>query len=102
MCMIRKYVALVDLFELPSSYLIHMYVFLLMLAMYSKGNVGNVFQKKYCLYKKKKKPFWHHAFASVHYCLVVTCWERAGVLALVCDAQLSHVVYWVRCGNRFN
>ena len=24
-----------------------------------------------------------HAFASVHCCLVVTCWERAGLLALV-------------------
>ena len=26
-----------------------------------------------------------HAFASVHCCLVVTCWERADPLALVCD-----------------
>ena len=26
-----------------------------------------------------------HAFVSVHWCLVVTCWERAGLLALVCD-----------------
>ena len=26
-----------------------------------------------------------HAFASVHCCLVVTCWERADFLALVCD-----------------
>ena len=26
-----------------------------------------------------------HAFASVHYCLVVTCCERADLLALVCD-----------------
>ena len=26
-----------------------------------------------------------HAFASVHCCLVVTCWERADLLALVCD-----------------
>ena len=24
-------------------------------------------------------------FASVHCCLVVTCWERADLLALVCD-----------------
>ena len=24
-----------------------------------------------------------HAFASVHYCLVVTCWERADLLTLV-------------------
>ena len=29
-----------------------------------------------------------HAFASVHCCLVVTCWERADRLALVGD------VYW--------
>ena len=26
-----------------------------------------------------------HAFASVHCCLVDTCWERADLLALVCD-----------------
>ena len=26
-----------------------------------------------------------HAFASVHYCLVVTGWERADLLALVSD-----------------
>ena len=26
-----------------------------------------------------------HAFASVHCCLVITCWERADLLALVCD-----------------
>ena len=24
-----------------------------------------------------------HAFTSVHYCLVVTCWERDDILALV-------------------
>ena len=26
-----------------------------------------------------------HAFTSVHCCLVVACWERADLLALVCD-----------------
>ena len=26
-----------------------------------------------------------HALASVNCCLVVTCWERADLLALVCD-----------------
>ena len=29
-----------------------------------------------------------HAFSSVHCCLVVTCWERADLLALVCDVCL--------------
>ena len=29
-----------------------------------------------------------HAFASAHYCLVVTCWERADILVLVCDVKL--------------
>ena len=29
-----------------------------------------------------------HAFVSVHCCLVVTCWERAYLLALVCDVWL--------------
>ena len=27
----------------------------------------------------------HHAFTSVHFCLVDTCWERADLLALICD-----------------
>ena len=26
-----------------------------------------------------------HAFVSIHCCLVITCWERANLLALVCD-----------------
>ena len=29
-----------------------------------------------------------HAFASVYCCIVVTCWERADLLALVCDVKL--------------
>ena len=45
-----------------------------------------------------------HAFPSVHCYLVVTCWEKADLLAFVGDAYcifflLSHVVYWVRCGT---
>ena len=44
-----------------------------------------------------------HAFASVDLCLVVTCWERADLFALVgdvyCILSLSHVVSWVRCGT---
>ena len=35
--------------------------------------------------------FFSHAFASVHCCLVVTCWERADLLALVGD------VYCIFC-----
>ena len=31
-----------------------------------------------------------HAFASVHCCLVVTCWERADPLVLVCDGYLCY------------
>ena len=27
------------------------------------------------------------AFAAVHCCFVVTCWERADLLALVCDVN---------------
>ena len=30
-------------------------------------------------------PLW----ASVYMCLVVTCWERADILALVCGVRLS-------------
>ena len=29
-----------------------------------------------------------HAFASAHCCLVVTCWERADLLALICGVKL--------------
>ena len=36
-----------------------------------------------------------HAFApqSVHCCLVVTCWEKADLLALVCDVFCVFVAY---------
>ena len=34
-----------------------------------------------------------HAFTSVHCCLVVTCWERADVLALVGDFILCFVTF---------
>ena len=43
-------------------------------------------------------PLW----ASVYVCLVVTCWERAGLLALVYGVQLFvtfPLVSWVRCGT---
>ena len=44
-----------------------------------------------------------HVFASVHFCLVVTCWERADLLALVVMLivllLLFHVVSWARCGT---
>ena len=39
------------------------------------------------------------AFASVHCCLVVTCWERAIVGDVYCFLLLSHMVSWVRCGT---
>ena len=37
-----------------------------------------------------------HAFASVNWCHVVTCWERADLLALVCDVKLCfcHFPMW--------
>ena len=41
--------------------------------------------------------------ASVNLCLVVTCWERADLLALVCDYNFEFVTFplvsWVRCGT---
>ena len=44
-----------------------------------------------------------HAFASVHCCLVVACWETADLLALVgdvyCNCEVSHLVSWIRCGT---
>ena len=44
------------------------------------------------------------AFLSVHCSLVVTCWERADLLALLSvmvyrDLSLSRVVSCVRCGT---
>ena len=37
-----------------------------------------------------------HAFASVHCCLAVTWWERADLLAHVCDVELCfcHFPVW--------
>ena len=37
------------------------------------------------------------SFAPVHCCLVVTCWERAELMALVCDVQLCFATF--RCGT---
>ena len=41
--------------------------------------------------------------ASVYMCFVVTCWERADLLALVCGAYSESVTFllvsWVRCGT---
>ena len=34
-----------------------------------------------------------HAFASVHRCLVVTYWERADLLALVCNVKCIFVTF---------
>ena len=34
-----------------------------------------------------------HAFASVHCCLVVTCWERADLLAIVADVYCIFVTF---------
>ena len=34
-----------------------------------------------------------HAFSSVCCCLVVTWWERADLLALVCDVKLCFVTF---------
>ena len=48
-----------------------------------------------------------HAFASVHFCLVVTCWERADFLALVCTfvplmfphRDVCHIVFVLNYGQ---
>ena len=34
-----------------------------------------------------------HDFASDHCCLMVSCWERADVLALVCDVYCDFVTF---------
>ena len=38
-------------------------------------------------------PCVSHAFVSVHCCLVVTCWERADLLALVGDVYCNIVTF---------
>ena len=53
--------------------------------------------------------FFSHVFAmplcaSVYVCLVVTCWERTDLLALVClvsncEFVTFPLVSWVRCGT---
>ena len=39
----------------------------------------------------------------VYVCVVVTCWERADLLALVCGVYCEFVTFplvsWVRCGT---
>ena len=41
--------------------------------------------------------------ASVYMCFVVTCWERADLLALVCGVYYEFATFplvsWVRCGT---
>ena len=41
--------------------------------------------------------------ASVYMCFVVTCWEKADLLALVCGVFYEFVTFplvsWVRCGT---
>ena len=37
--------------------------------------------------------FISHAFASVHSCFVVSCWERYDLLALVCDVYCNFVTF---------
>ena len=41
--------------------------------------------------------------ASVYMCFVVTCWERADLLAFVCGVFCEFVTFplvsWVRCGT---
>ena len=41
--------------------------------------------------------------ASVYMCFLVTCWERADLLALVCGVCSEFVTFplvsWVRCGT---
>ena len=34
-----------------------------------------------------------HAFTSIHFCPVVTCWVRADLLALVCDVYCVFVTF---------
>ena len=40
-----------------------------------------------------------NAFASVYCCLVVTCWERADLLALVGDANCIFVTFMCYPGS---
>ena len=47
--------------------------------------------------------FARSLYASVYMCFVVTCWERADLLALVCGVYCEFVTFplvsWVRCGT---
>ena len=68
------------------------------------------------LFEKKSNPFYklklivpnlfcvcYVLCASVYMCFVVTCWERADLLALVCGVFCEFVTFqlvsWVRCGT---
>ena len=47
--------------------------------------------------------FAMYLYASVYMCFVVTCWERADLLALVCGVFCECVTFplvsWSRCGT---
>ena len=47
--------------------------------------------------------FAMHLYVSVYMCLVVTCWERADLMALVCGICCDFVTFplvsCVRCGT---
>ena len=49
------------------------------------------------------QPVAYNLCASVYMCFVVTCWERADLLALVCSVFCEFVTFplvsWVRCGT---
>ena len=59
--------------------------------------IQDVEEKGFCLV------FAMSLCASVYMCFVVTCWERADLLALVCGVCCEFVTFplvsWVRCGT---
>ena len=60
-------------------------------------------EKQINLTQNFKPVFAMSLCASVYMCFVVTCWERADLLALVVVSNYEFVTFplvsWVRCGD---
>ena len=67
---------------------------------YTSSGSNNILQLQDITYSRSNKGV---LCASVYMCFVVTCWERADLLALVCGVFCEFVTFpfvsWVRCGT---
>ena len=85
------------------------YEYKLFIPFHSRQKIGAMYDKSYCYFFCGSFMFLFclvfamSLCASVYMCFVVTCWERADLLALVCGVYCEFVTFplvsWVKCGN---